>query len=403
MTANSVTFNGGGIFDSDGQLAIRSSTLSANSASDPNGGGGGIFNGIDVASSSTVDIANSTLSGNSAEAFGGAIINVGTVTLLSSTLSGNSASSGGGIFNGNSGPIVGSASVAASIVAANTGGNCSGVGTTVSNGFNLVGADCSFVAAGDQTVADTASAIGIGPLANNGGPTRTMALLPDSPAVNAVPLGIVSVDGTIFLCPFLDSTDQRGVARPQGPFCDVGAYELIPSLDVTIVDSLGVATPTTTFEAPGSSGVGVAPTQLIGPQFTLAQDTVITEIGAFLNHNCLPNPCPGAAPFAVQIRPATGGTPDPSIVLATFVLSNDGDPLIVSYESVAPNLTLPSGNYFALFVPQDAVDGSLIGGASSPFNYQAELVTLGFLDPSSGTTGVTDSFAAVRVLGHPAG
>ena len=61
---NSVSFNGGGIFNSDGQLTIRSSTLSANSASDPNGGGGGLYNGIDIASTSTVDIASSTMSGN---------------------------------------------------------------------------------------------------------------------------------------------------------------------------------------------------------------------------------------------------------------------------------------------------------------------------------------------------
>ena len=230
-----------------------------------------------------------------------------------------------------------------------------------------------------------------------------MALLPTSPAVNAIPLGIVSVDGTIFLCPILGSTDQRGVARPQGPFCDVGAYELIPSLDVAIVDSLGAATPATTFDVFASFGVGVAPTQLIGPQFTLAQDTVITEIGAFINHNCVPNNCPGALPFAVQIRPTTGGVPDASTVLATFVLSDDGNSLVVSYESVMTHLTLPSGNYSVLFVPQDAVDGSLMGGASSPFNYQAEVVTLGFLDPSSGTTGVSDSFAAVRIIGHPAG
>jgi predicted outer membrane repeat protein len=56
----------------------------------------------------------------------------------------------------------------------------------------------------------------LGPLANNGGPTRTMALLAGSPARNA---------GAG--CP---ATDQRGVARPQGSACDIGAYEVVERL-----------------------------------------------------------------------------------------------------------------------------------------------------------------------------
>nr|BBJ47930.1 hypothetical protein SAVMC3_05590 [Streptomyces avermitilis] len=54
----------------------------------------------------------------------------------------------------------------------------------------------------------------MGPLADNGGPTDTTALLPGSPALDAA-------DG----CP---ATDQRGVARPQGTACDIGAYEYTP-------------------------------------------------------------------------------------------------------------------------------------------------------------------------------
>ena len=53
----------------------------------------------------------------------------------------------------------------------------------------------------------------LGPLANNGGPTRTRALLPGSPAIDAA-----SSDG----CP---GKDQRDVARPQGSACDIGSYE----------------------------------------------------------------------------------------------------------------------------------------------------------------------------------
>lgn len=58
-------------------------------------------------------------------------------------------------------------------------------------------------------------------LANNGGATQTMAILPTSPAYNGA---------TANLCP---ATDQRGIARPQGAGCDIGAYERIASLSVT--------------------------------------------------------------------------------------------------------------------------------------------------------------------------
>jgi hypothetical protein len=56
----------------------------------------------------------------------------------------------------------------------------------------------------------------LGPLANNGGPTQTHDLLPGSAAIDAVlPAGPSGV-----------STDQRGVLRPQGPSCDIGAFEV---------------------------------------------------------------------------------------------------------------------------------------------------------------------------------
>ena len=235
VTDNSARFGGGGIATEDGALTVRSSTLSGNTAADPNGGGGGIFNSIFEAASSTVDIANSTMSQNSG-AFGGAIINVGTLTVSRSTLTENSASSGGGIYNGNSDPVVGSATLAASINAANAGGNCSGTGTATSHGYNLTGPDCGFASTGDQTVADNTAAIGIGPLADNGGPTQTMALLSTSPAVDAIPTGAVAVDGTTPLCPVFGTVDQRGAFRPRGTGCDIGAFERQAETTRTVID-----------------------------------------------------------------------------------------------------------------------------------------------------------------------
>jgi hypothetical protein len=63
----------------------------------------------------------------------------------------------------------------------------------------------------------------LGPLGDNGGPTPTMALLPMSPVIDA---------GDDSVCP---PTDQRGVPRPQGLACDIGAFELAPVLTVSLI------------------------------------------------------------------------------------------------------------------------------------------------------------------------
>ncbi len=58
----------------------------------------------------------------------------------------------------------------------------------------------------------------LGPLANNGGPTQTMTLFVGSAAMNRIPNGTNGCGTTIM-------TDQRGILRPQGAACDIGAYE----------------------------------------------------------------------------------------------------------------------------------------------------------------------------------
>ncbi|HYF40196.1 MAG TPA: hypothetical protein VD930_10940, partial [Gemmatimonadales bacterium] len=86
-------------------------------------------------------------------------------------------------------------------------------------------------------------------------------------------------------------------------------------------------------------------------------------------------------------------------VLASFALSHDDDPLVISYESVAPNLTLGPGSYFALFAPQGSDAGSLLVSASDPFNYQAGSIRAGFFDPATGISSAEAHRGAVRVLG----
>jgi hypothetical protein len=172
-----------------------------------------------------------------------------------------------------------------------------------------------------------------------------------------------------------------------------------------IVDGLGTVTLADTFSIFGSGGQIVFSGQSVGPQFTLTAPTVITEIGAFLNNctNTTGNPfdCPPGHPFQVEIRASIDGVPDPAHVLATFTLSSDGHPLVVSYESVDPELTLDAGTYFALFAVQDDEVGLLLqSGFLDGALYVADPVTLGFWEPTVPRSSAGETPAAVRILGR---
>jgi hypothetical protein len=200
------SYQGGGIDNQLGVLTISNSTVSGNSA--PSGNGGGIE------SNGTLSISNSTINGNSAGGAGGGITNyAGTLTVSNSTLSSNSATQGSGIY-GAPNPHS-KVSLVGTIVANNTGSfNCAGSIAEIL-GYNLDSdGSCGFTLTTDITGTDPL----LGPLADNGGPTQTMALLPGSPAIDR---GGTAANG----CP---ATDQRGVTRPQGPACDIGAFELVP-------------------------------------------------------------------------------------------------------------------------------------------------------------------------------
>lgn len=211
---NSVAHYGGGIYNRSGTVTVTSCTISGNSAPDgPNGWGGGIYN-----EGPTTTVFNSTISGNSAGTGGGGFVNETTLTVTNSTVSDNSAGTvGGGIWNSDT------VNLAHTILAGNSapsGDDChqQGTGILISWGHNLLGEEtgCTSRGIGDLTVdpADVFTTV-LGPLLDNGGPTFTHKLLDGSRAVDRIPAA---------LCPV--ETDQRGVARPQGATCDIGAYEL---------------------------------------------------------------------------------------------------------------------------------------------------------------------------------
>jgi hypothetical protein len=110
----------------------------------------------------------------------------------------------------------------ACLVAGNNKGNLAG--SVVDQGFNL-SSDHSVVFTNVTSRNDVEPKLGA--FGDHGGPTPTLALMPDSPAIDAITSGP---------CP---DTDQRGVPRPVGAACDIGAFEFVPDA-VLSFDAQGV-------------------------------------------------------------------------------------------------------------------------------------------------------------------
>ena len=261
-TPQDATNGGGGIYQFGNRITISGSTISGNTATVPasiRSGGGGLYD-----NGNAETIVNSTFQGNSAivdpdsdagdpeSNGGGAIFLVGVksgIQISNTTIAGNSApqAAGGGILSytnaGATWPLLQD-----SIVAANTSGiastaNCWAYPNAqiTSLGYNLAddaANSCDFTETGDQIVASA----GLSALADNGGPSATMALSPTSPAVDAGdPAGCSAAIGPV------TTVDQRGVTRPQpsGTRCDIGAYELaLPTASIAAATGVagGVAT-----------------------------------------------------------------------------------------------------------------------------------------------------------------
>ncbi len=280
---------GGGIYIDHGSLTLIDSLLEANLAG--GGDGGGLYNlggavtisgtrFVDndafhiggIANSGVMTVTNSLFSGNHARLAGaidnsgvltvtgstftgniaqpvdgGAIRNAGVLTVANSTFTANGSTRGADIANNNgivhvtnstfysatlpspdsftNTGISGTVTISNSILAAGLGiENCSsqGLGAWEVSADNLA-ADAT---CGGATVV-TESQLHLGPLQDNGGTTLTIALLPPSAAIDA---GDDAVCATAVGAPGYGAggLDQRGVARPQGAHCDVGAFEQLP-------------------------------------------------------------------------------------------------------------------------------------------------------------------------------
>jgi hypothetical protein len=288
----------GGIMNFGSRVTLTNSTVSGNSANTPSDAFGGILNS---APGSVVILTNSTVSGNSASAPGGptafsqavgGISNAGgSLALTSSTLSGNSASEPNGGFLppvGGTGNVFGGTVAAEdSLIAAHSGGpNCYGLSPGSDGGYNLDdGGSCDFSTA-NNSLPNTDPLLDPAGLKGNGGPTQTIAVLAGSPAVDVIP---TAVNG----CGTILASDQRGVARPQGSGCDIGAFELLQETPAGLLAELAKLVK------------GVGPGRSLADKVASAQ--------TYLSSNDVPDTCSTLSAFINEVKAQKGRTINPAL------------------------------------------------------------------------------------------
>ncbi|CAM8629416.1 Polymorphic outer membrane protein repeat [Acidimicrobiia bacterium] len=264
ITGNSAADDGGGLAfyakKPDNVLSITDTTIDANDAGDL---GGGLK--IDAQDPLIVSITNSTVSNNTAQTDAGILFDEGgiTATINNSTISANAALYGsGGVYIGSGSSLtvnqstISANSSAGSYTGTDGGGiqlgdntsvvtlsgsivsgNSSGVAGAADFGlYSALPSDTGSITATNSLIGEVDSRITVngtnnvsstnpmlGALANNGGTTKTMALLTGSPAIDAGPNPVATFTGNEF--------DQRGAgyARIVGGLVDIGAFEAQPS------------------------------------------------------------------------------------------------------------------------------------------------------------------------------
>lgn len=350
VTISNVVIQNGRIDDSGGGILIRAGgnlTLTGSVVRGSTSSGGDGAGGIYVQGSSMLNLLNSSVINNTVIAGnGGGIVNNNMLIATNSTISGNVASlgSGGGIFNNgtaslnnvtianNSSNNAGGVSVATSttftfqntLIAGNMAGgqqpsDCGGVLT--SGGYNIVARTVFCTITGDTTGTVTGVSPNLGPLADNGGPTPTHALLPGSLGIDVGSPAAPGSGGSACA-----ATDQRGLTRPQdgnsdgSAICDIGAVEvqIAPTIQSLNPTSANAGGPTFTLQVNGSNFATGATVQWNGanrPTTFISSTQLNAQISAAdiattgTANVTVVNPAPGGSSNSVTFSITTLSTP----------------------------------------------------------------------------------------------
>ncbi|MCL4299649.1 MAG: DUF11 domain-containing protein [Anaerolineae bacterium] len=310
---NNGTMNnsGGGLLRYYGNIIMKNVTFYGNQADV----GGAIYINDYSAKSDAIQMTNVTIFNNQAQVSGGGLYLVfytppNVITATNVTFAKNQAVSGNG---GNIYLNASSLSLKNTIIANGSPNNCDGnpVPNITSLGHNLdSGNTCGLTATGDITNTNPLLAAS---LADNGGSTETLALLGGSPAIDG---------GT---CNGAPAADQRGIARPQGTACDIGAYETSAQPNFFLTKRVDDATPD--------------PGQRITYTITLQNNGSLSATNTTLS-----DPLPAGLSLAGPAR-----------------LDPPGSVFTPTLPTLASGLTLSSGHSITLTFPVTASAG-LVGG-----------------------------------------
>ncbi|MBX7103985.1 MAG: right-handed parallel beta-helix repeat-containing protein [Gemmataceae bacterium] len=376
LQGNIADGNGGAIaVNHGGRLSVESSAIVGNTSLSLFNGGGGVF----VTGTAQATISNSTLSGNSASESGGGLLALyfeGSLTVRNSTVAFNKvASTGGGItfYEG-----AGEVHLVSSIVADNAAPTAPDLesGTTTqffATDHSLIGKTDGATVTGSNNITGTVAAP-VDPLldatlSNNGGPTKTHALLAGSPAINtgANPASLVF--------------DQRGVGfgRVSGGLTDIGAYEKQNGIALPTVSSIVV-----------NGGA--------------AQRSMVTQIAVTFS---APVTFPAGLSSAFTLTRTGPGGPTGVVNLAFSVSGNTVTITFVNGGAVgiAPAGSLLDGRYsFTINAAKvqgtggDTLDGNGNGSAQgSPADDVTQSVTRLFGDADGDGTVTSSDFLAFRL------
>jgi hypothetical protein len=231
LSGNSGGIGGGvGTFGASTTLQANASTFSGNKSAEA--GGAVEMSGALAAAAvgeSSAEFTNSTITGNTEASFGALAIR-GSLALNHVTMTNNTSLGQGGEIPLSTGRGLNAQAVegdaanvaaftftsVASVVALPQGAaNCTEFeAPTTDNGYNFSDdTSCGFTAATSNVKSPNDPMLGA--LADNGGPTQTRQPLTGSPLLDAIPPAACGL-----------TVDQRGVTRPQGTGCDIGAVEV---------------------------------------------------------------------------------------------------------------------------------------------------------------------------------
>ena len=322
---------GGGISSNGGTLNISDSTIAGNTATNVGGltvGGGRLI------------LSNSTVSGNIANNFSGGI-NTGAdrVDIRNSTITANNGGGGTGGYNIFPGSAI--VTLLSTIVAGNIGAGSQDVGGTLqtTSANNLIGNSTGMTGISNGTngnlIGNAGSPINplLGPLQNNGGPTRTHALQAGSPAI----------DHGGFLG--FNTSDQRGSGFPRvvNGTVDIGAFEV--QLPIPLAAS-GTVNGSAVLFTPGASG-----------QFASSPAATLSPFGAI------------PANVRTAVADVNGdGTPD------TILITGPGTPFRFVVVSGVDNTTLLIPVTAPFVGSEDFLGGGFVSAADLDGDGRAEIV-----------------------------